>query len=254
MKQIRRHSPQTLLSDGEAPLDRPKPVTEDVFIVDSVMQRPFGLVLPVRMTILRLPGGDLLLHSPTRCLPTLRDALEQLGRVRHLVAPNSVHWMFLREWQHAYPEAVTWAAPGLRKRWQVRRSGVRLDDELSDTTPSGWDGVRLVVVPGGMGFREVALFHAPSRTMVLTDLVLDLPMGQAPPLLRPVASMLGIVGSDGKPPVYVRWIIRRRKDEAIRAVERLLAMGPERVVFAHGPWFRRDAPAALRHALRWLLR
>jgi hypothetical protein len=136
----------------------------------------------------------------------------------------------------------------------VRRSGVRLDHDLSETTPAGWSGVQLVVIPGAFEFREVALFHTPSRTLVLTDLVLDLPMGQAPPLLRPAASMLGIVGSDGKPPVYVRWIIRRRKNEAVQAVERLLAMGPARVVFAHGAWFRRDAPNALRHALRWLLR
>ena len=240
--------------DGEAPLDIPEPIAEDVFIVNSVMQRPFGLALPVRMTILRLPGGDLLLHSPTRLAPGLRDAIEGLGRVRHLVAPNSVHWLFLRQWQQVYLEAETWAAPGLRQRRQVRRSGVRLDHDLSETTPSGWEGLQLVVVPGAMGFREVALFHTPSRTLVLTDLVLDLPMGQAPMLLRPVARMLGVVGSDGKPPVYVRWIIRRRKDEAVQAVERLLALGPERVVFAHGSWFRRDAPAALRHALRWLLR
>jgi hypothetical protein len=240
--------------DRETPLDSPTPIAEDVFIVDSVMQRPFGLILPVRMTILRLSRGDLLLHSPTRLTPTLCNALERLGRVRYLVAPNSVHWMFLRQWQRAYPEAETWAAPGLRERRRVRRSGVRLDYDLSETTPAGWQGVQLVVVPGAMGFREVALFHTASRTMVLTDLVLDLPMGQAPPLLRPVTRMLGIVGSDGKPPVYLRWIIRWRGEEAVQAAQRLLAMAPERVVFAHGHWFRRDASSALRHALRWLLR
>jgi hypothetical protein len=161
--------------------------------------------------------------------------------------------MFVPEWQRAYPEATTWAAPGLRARRQVRRSGVRLDHDLSEMTPPGWDGIRLTIVPGGFGFREVAFFHQPSRTLVMTDLVLNLQPTQVPRMIRPLARLSGLVGSQGKPPVYLRGAIRLQRRAARQAVTRLLAMRPDRVVFAHGSWFRYDGTEALRHALRWLL-
>lgn len=238
---------------AEAPLDIPKPVTPDIFVVDSTMRGPLGLTLPVRMTVIRLRSGDLLLHSPTRLTPALREALEALGPVRHLVAPNSVHWTFLRQWQNAFPQALTWGAPGLRSRAQVRSSGVRIDRDLNEKTPPGWTGIDIVLVRGGLGFREVALFHTASRTLVLTDLVLNLQSGQVPASLRPLAKRLSVIDAEGKPPVYLRAVIALRRRSAAKAAARLLALDPERVVFAHGPWFRNGGKARLAHALRWLV-
>ncbi|MDP9096425.1 MAG: DUF4336 domain-containing protein, partial [Pseudomonadota bacterium] len=91
------HAPDMLYP----PLDAPKQLTRDVWIVDSVM-RPG---IPVRMTVIRLASGGLLLHSPTRFSAGLRRALEEIGPIAHLVAPNSVHWMFVKAWQDAVPAA-----------------------------------------------------------------------------------------------------------------------------------------------------
>jgi len=49
--------------------------------------------------VVRLPGGGLLLHSPTRFTMALRERLERIGPIRHLMAPNVAHWTFLPEWQ-----------------------------------------------------------------------------------------------------------------------------------------------------------
>ncbi len=239
---------------GYPPIDKPKPVVPGVFIVDSLLPGALGKVLPARMTVLRLHNGDLLLHSPTRYSDSLRRELEALGRIRHLVAPSFAHWMFLRPWQQACPDATTWAAPGLRQRRQVRHSGVRLDHDLSDRAPPEWgDGIELVTVPGGLGFREVALFHRPTRTLVLTDLVLNLERHKLPRLMRPVATMLGVTAPDGMPPAYLRALVNLRRTAAKRAARRLLALLPERVIFAHGRPFERDGTAALRRSLRWLV-
>lgn len=239
---------------GYPPLDLPKRVAEDVVVVDSLLPGPLGTELPVRMTVLRLPDGALLLHSPTRYSPALAEALAALGPIRHFVAPNIAHWTFLRDWQRAFPEATTWAAPGLRQRGQVRRSGLRLDHDLGTIPPAAWGGViGLVTVPGGFGFHEVALFHAPSRTLILTDLVLNLEAARLPALLRPLARLFGSTAPDGMPPPYLRAVIRLRRRAAMHAAEQLLALLPERVIFAHGQWFARDGAAALRHSLRWLL-
>ena len=239
---------------GYPPLDTVKPIAEDIFIVDSLLPVMPGLMLPVRMTVIRLPGGDLLLHSPTRFDQALRHELDGLGRIRHLVAPNVAHWMFLKDWQSACPDATSWAAPGLRDRRQLRRRGVRLDHELGAVAPIEWGGaVALHTVPGGLGFREVALFHRPSRTLVLTDLVLNLESSKLPRLLRPLARLSGATAPDGMPPPYLRAAIKLRRRAAAAAARILIALRPDRVVFAHGRWFDTDGAAALARSLRWLL-
>jgi hypothetical protein len=136
---------------GYPPLDTPKPIADGVFIVDSTLPGLLGKMLPVRMTVIRLPDGSLLLHSPTRLAEALRQALARLGPVAHMVAPNVAHWTLLKPWQQAFPQATTWAAPGLRERRQVRRSRVRIDAELGGTAPTAWgDAIDLCVVPGGV--------------------------------------------------------------------------------------------------------
>jgi hypothetical protein len=180
--------------------------------------------------------------------------LNRLGPVRHLVAPNVAHWTFLKAWQQAFPEATTWAAPGLRERSQVYRSGVRLDHDLGEAVPPEWgEGFELVCVPGGLGFREIAVFHIPTRTLVLTDLVINLEVEKLPLMLRPLIRLAGMTAPDGMPPPYLRVVVRLRRREAVMAVSRLLGLQPERVIFAHGSWFRKDGTAALLRSLRWLL-
>lgn len=236
------------------PLDTPKPVAEDVFIVDAAMPGLLGRVFAIRMTILRLPGSALLLYSPTPPTDALRRQIDTLGAVRHLVAPSFAHWMFLGAWQRLYPTATSWAAPGLRERRPVRRAGLRLDHDLSDTAPTQWgNAVETVVVPGGRDFHEVALFHRPSRTLLLADLVLNLEPSRLPTLVRPLARLLGVAAPDGMAPVYLRALINRRRGDAASAAGRLVGLQPDRVVFAHGRWFEQDGTAGLRRSLRWLL-
>ena len=236
------------------PLDVLKPVAEGLWIVDSGPLRMLGMALPVRMTVIRLAGGDLLLHSPTRFDESLRQAMQRLGRIRHLVAPNSAHWLHVGDWQRRCPDAVTWAAPGLRGRGQVKRSGLRLDHDLGEAPPPDWAGeIEQAIVPGGAGFREVAFFHRPTRSLLLTDLVVNVEAGKLPPLMRLGARLVGAVAPNGRAPVYLRLLVRMRRAEAARAASRLIAWGPERVIFAHGRWFERDGAAALRRSLAWLL-
>ncbi len=231
------------------PLDVLKPVADDLWVVDSGPLTIARVPLPLRMTVIRVDGG-MLLHSPTRYDRDLRDAITALGPIRHLVAPSFAHWTFLREWIAACPDATTWAAPGLRERRQVRRAGLRLDRDLGEPA---WDGIEQCVIPGGGGFRELALLHRPSRTALLTDLVLNLELEKLPAAARPLGRLLGVVAPDGRAPLYLRAMVRLRRREAASAVSRVLAWEPERVIFAHGRWFERNGAAALRRSLRWLV-
>jgi hypothetical protein len=237
------------------PLDTLKPVAENVWVVDSGPLKVAGLLpMPVRMTVTRLRSGAMLLHSPTRFDEGLRAAVAAQGPIRHIVAPNAVHWSFVADWQRACPDAVTWAAPGLRERSAVKKAAVRLDRDLGEAAPPEWEGaIETVTVPGGGGFREVCLLHGPSRTLVLTDLVINLEPEKLPAAMRLYAKLVGMTAPNGRTPVYVRLLIRAGGQAAREAARKLVDWAPERVLFAHGRPFDRDATAALRRSLDWLL-
>jgi hypothetical protein len=90
-----------------------RPLDEDLWLAE----RRFA-PLPVRdigtrMTVVRLPGGDVVLHSPTAADEPTRLAVEAIGPVRAVICPNRVHPHFAGEWKHADPAALLLAAPGL---------------------------------------------------------------------------------------------------------------------------------------------
>ncbi|MEG3085412.1 alpha/beta fold hydrolase [Sphingomonas sp. PB2P12] len=233
------------------PLDVPKAVVEGVWIVDSGPINAMGLKLPLRMTIFRLRDGDLLLHSPTPFSAEVAKAVEVLGRVRHLVAPNIAHWTFLADWQRAYPEVTTWGAPGLRDRAQVRASTVRIDAELSEIAPAEWaDTLDQGIVPGGAGFNEVWFFHRHTRTLVLVDLIENLEPDKLPPIARLV--MQASAATRGTTARYLRLPVRLGGPKAKNAVRAIVALEPERVIFAHGRIFDSNGAAELKRAFEWL--
>ena len=236
------------------PLDVPKPFAPGVHVVDSGPHRAFGIPLPVRMTVIRLSDGGLLLHAPTRYTDTLADALCAFGPIRHLVMPNPGHFAYVGEWQRAFPEAVTWAAPGMKTMLRWRGGGVTADAELGDAPPEAWaDDVDQAIVPGAAGFREVLFVHKASRTLVLTDLIVGLERERLPGWLRVAAGAVGASRAVPAAPAYLKAVVLARRRSARRAVARMLAHEPRRAIFAHGKPFADDASQRLRASFRWLL-
>jgi hypothetical protein len=237
------------------PLDTLKQVAEGLWLVDSGPMSAMGIPLPVRMTVIRLPNGQIMLHPPTRWSDALNAELSKLGVIGHLVAPSVAHWTFMQEWQARHPDAVTWASPGLRKRGAVKKSGLRIDEDLGELAPAIWSDVLKQRVPtGGFGVTEVIFQHLPTRTAILVDLVQNFEPDRIAPLVRPLARMVGVVGPNGRAPVYYRFAINRNR-AAAQAVARELVeqWRPERVLFAHGRWFETNGTARLQKSLDWLL-
>lgn len=235
------------------PLDAPKPVADDVWVVDSGPQRVLGQPLPVRMTVLRLADGGLFLHSPTRHTPALAEALAALGPVRHLVAPGTAHWMHVSPWRKAFPEALLWAPPGVADRARGQDVDLGLTRALDGAVPPVWDQEVAQAAFHAPGFVEMAFHHHASRSLVLTDIVQAMEPDRLPLTTRLVARAVGSAAPEGGTPAYLRLLLGRRRAENRAAAERLLALRPERVIFAHGTFYAADGEARLRRALGWLL-
>ncbi len=87
---------------------------------------------------------------------------------------------------------------------------------------------------------------------MLTDLVQAMEVSRLPLGTGLLARMVG-AASGGDTPAHLRLLLNRRREENRAAAERLLALGPARVIFAHGAFFAEDGAARLRRALGWLL-
>jgi hypothetical protein len=134
----------------------------------------FGFSYPTRMVIVRLSDGDLFVWSPIPLSLPMRREVDKLGPVRHLVAPNLLHHLFLAEWKSAYPEARLYAAPGLRGR----RGDLTFDFDLVDTPNPRWAAdLDQVLMRGSVAMTEVVFFHYRSRTVIFADLIQNLANG-----------------------------------------------------------------------------
>lgn len=241
-------------STGYEPLNTLKPVASDLWIIDGPAIRFYGLPFPTRATVIRLADGALWVHSPTHLTEELAREVDRLGPVRHLVAPNWLHYAFLHEWQARWPEACTWAAPGVRERAAKHGSPARFDRDLGPEAPPEWAGqIDQLLVEGSKVHREVVFFHHKSRTLILTDLIENFEDRTLPWWMRPLARLAGVHAPDGQMPRDMRLTFRGHEDDLRAAVEQMLAWNPERVIIAHGAWFQQDGTQALRRAFRWLL-
>jgi hypothetical protein len=239
------------------PIDVLKPVAPGVWIVDgpalTLSALGVSVAFPTRMTIVRLDDGGLWCHSPTALSDDLRAQVDALGPVRHLVSPNLLHYLYIGQWQRAWPDAVAWASPGVRERAAAQGSDVRFDVDLSMSAPSDWDGqIAQEIFQGGRFIHEVAFFHGSSRTLILADLIENFELDRIQQRWRWLMRAAGVADPDGKAPIEMRWTFWGHRDEAQESRRRLIAWQPERIIIAHGRWYEQDGTAELARALRWL--
>jgi hypothetical protein len=105
-------------------------------------------------------------------------------------------------------------------------------------------------VRGGAGFSEVWFFHRQTRTLVLVDLIENLEPDKLPALARLV--MQASAATRGTTAHYLRLPVRLGGPAAKDAVRAILALEPERVIFAHGRIFDSNGAAELKRAFEWL--
>ena len=151
-----------------------QPFGPEIWLADGSETEVIGFRYPTRMAVIRLAGGGLFIWSPVALTKSLQQQLQDLGEIRHLVAPNSLHHLFLEQWRQAYPLAKLYAAPGL----DVRRKDLAFYAELGDAPPSEWSADLDQVLMRGNGITtEVVFFHRPSGTALFTDLLQQFPPG-----------------------------------------------------------------------------
>src|SRR5215470_12030156 len=82
-----------------------EPFGQDIWIAAGTDVSVAGFSYPTRMAVIRLPDDSLFIWSPIRLTNSLRRYVESLGTVHNIVAPNSIHHLFISGWKRTYPSA-----------------------------------------------------------------------------------------------------------------------------------------------------
>jgi len=129
---------------------------ENIWIAGGNCVDFHGFPYPIRSVVVRLENGDIWIWSPIDFDETLAAEIEALGPVKHLISPNKIHHLFLRDWQESFPNARLWGpASTVRKH-----DDLTFQTALTQTAPDAWLGeIDQFNVTNPFAMDEILFFH-----------------------------------------------------------------------------------------------
>lgn len=218
-------------------------ITDGIWAAETTVGIGLGTHLPLRMTVLR-DGLGLVLVSPIAIDDALAAEIAVLGNVRTIVGPNLLHHQHLGDAKARYPQARLLGAPGLADK--------RTDLDFQGTVDTGSLSAAIETrrIDGADKLSEVVLFHKPSQTLVVTDIVFNISAatGMTWFVLKFLSGALGRLEQS-----RLLRVLTGDRQATAQSVQGVLDWPFERLVMAHGDVVLTDAKPRLRAGLWWWL-
>ena len=176
-----------------------KEVVQDTVWTFDQLQGIFYVVVPIRMTVVKLSEGGLLVYAPIAPTPECIRLVEELvaahGKVKYIILPTISgleHKVFVGPFARRFPDSQIFVAP---KQWSfpvnlplswlgipAKRTQVLPEDSSQTPFADQFDYEILGPIELGAGrFAEVALLHKSSKTVLVTDSIVSVP--EQPPAI-----------------------------------------------------------------------
>ncbi len=174
-------------------------VVKDTIWTFDQLQGIFYVVVPIRMTVVKLDEGGLLIYAPVaptpECTRLVNELVAEHGKVRYIILPTISgleHKVFVGPFARCFPNAQIFVAPNqwsfplnLPLSWlglPPKRTQVLPEDSSKTPFAKEFDYAILGAINLGPGrFAEVAFFHKRSHTLLVTDSVVSVP--EEPPAI-----------------------------------------------------------------------
>jgi hypothetical protein len=185
------------------PYDKRRTIRQEV-IQDTIwtfdqLQGIFYVVVPIRMTVVKLEAGGLLVYAPVaptaECIGLVKELVAEHGDVKYIILPTISgleHKVFVGPFARCFPNAQVFVAPSqwsfpinLPLNWlgfPSRRTQFLPPQSSQTPFAQEFDYAILGAIELGPGrFAEVAFFHKRSRTLLVTDIIVSVP--EVPPAI-----------------------------------------------------------------------
>ncbi|WP_071188706.1 DUF4336 domain-containing protein [Trichormus sp. NMC-1] len=164
-------------------------VKDSVWTFDQ-LQGILYTIVPIRMTVIKLQAGGLLVYAPVaptgECIRLIQELVAKHGEVKYIILPTSSgleHKIFVGPFARKFPQAVVYVAPhqwsfpfNLPLSWLgfPQKRTLELTENIHQNPFGDEFEYKILDINLGKGaFVEVALFHKPSRTLLLTDTIIS---------------------------------------------------------------------------------
>lgn len=203
--------------------------------------RFMGLPVGMRMTVARLDGDRLWVHSPLPSTPERTRALRALGQPVAAVAPNALHHLYIGEFAEQFEVPIYGS-----RRLPAKRPDVSFEGVLGDQPPPEWAGqIDQVALGGTAKFDEVAFLHRATGTLVLTDLCMHV---DEPGFVPQLAARFAGIRHEHAMPREFRMLMWLHKAEFKHVIDVILSWDFDRMIVSHGPVVPEGARAVVERA------
>ena len=170
-----------------------KEVVKDTIWTFDQLQGIFYVVVPIRMTVVKLEKGGLLVYAPVaptvECVRLLNELVAKYGDVKYIILPTISgieHKVFVGPFARCFTNAQVFVAPGqwsfpinLPLSWlglPGKRTQILPENSQEAPFTEDFDYAILGPIDLGLGkFAEVAFFHKRSHTVLITDTIVSVP-------------------------------------------------------------------------------
>ncbi|KAI0747087.1 hypothetical protein C8Q80DRAFT_1121727 [Daedaleopsis nitida] len=228
-------------------------VAKDVWTISRPFLRynfiPFG----GRSTAIKLSNGDVWALVSTPLNEAMKAKLGEMGPVKWLIGADAVHHLFLGEFKKAYPDAKIVAVDEAIKEHAAE--GLKADGAWGADLPNTKYGFEEDIQHcyfSGYKNKDVAFFHAASKTMITADLIFNLP----------ATEQYSMTGTSAKVPVFgqlspytwahkfLLWTMDVDKQAMKRDVKTVAGWDFNRIIPCHGDVIENDGKKAWMEAYK----
>jgi hypothetical protein len=212
-----------------------KEFADNLWVAEDEKFSVGGLQIGTRMTIIRLKDGDLFVHSPIALSKTIKDSIDLICKPKFIIAPNTMHHLFWKQFYNQYSDAELYIVTGLKKKLPA----LSFAKDLLDGTDYPWSKeIKQHNVKGIPKLEEVVFFHPQSKTLILTDLAFYI-TSERPLFTRLLFRLNGVYNEFGPSRIFKNFILKD-KSEFKKSVDYILTWDFERIIISHGTLIERD--------------
>ncbi|EPS95076.1 hypothetical protein FOMPIDRAFT_1133127 [Fomitopsis schrenkii] len=217
----------------------------------------FGLIpFGGRSTAIKLSNGDVWVMASTPLTAETKAKLNELGPVKWIVGADAVHHMFLGEFKKEYPEAKLVAVDEAVKK--KSKEGLEFHG-VWGTDPRdrqfGFENDVQHCFFDGFANRDTAFFHPASKTLIVADLLFNLPATEQ----YSKSSSSGTIPIFGSLTPYMgihkrfTWYLGVDKEAMKRDVKTVANWDFDRIIPCHGDVIEKDGKKAWCEAYKWYI-
>ena len=168
-------------------------VVKDTIWTFEQLQGIFYVVVPIRMTVVKLDEGGLLVYAPVaptlECIKLVKELIAEHGEVKYIILPTISgleHKVFVGPFARKFPTAQVFVAPNqwsfpvnLPLSWlglPAQRTQILPEDSSKTPFAQEFDYAILGPIDLNLGcFEEVVFYHKRSHSLLVTDSLVSIP-------------------------------------------------------------------------------